>query len=71
MLKNPITNQQTTQTKGFKKINSILIAGLKEEDYGLSKHKQDLVDNIDAWAMWISPPLFVLWNFAYWLFYQL
>lgn len=42
-----------------------------EEDYGLSKHKQDLVDNIDAWAMWISPPLFVLWNFAYWLFYQL
>ena len=41
------------------------------EDYGLSRHKQDLVDNIDAWAMWISPPLFVIWNFFYWLVYQL
>ena len=41
------------------------------EEYGLNSAKAELVDNIDAWAMWISPPLFVVWNFVYWLGYQL
>ena len=37
---------------------------------GLSVRKQALVDNIDAWAMWISPPLFVVFNIIYWIFYR-
>ena len=54
------------------KIFNILIFNYQIKDYGLtSRHKQDIVDNIDAWAMWISPPLFVIWNFCYWIFYQI
>lgn len=39
-------------------------------DVGLSFRKQALVENIDAWAMWISPPIFVVWNVCYWLTYR-
>ena len=39
-------------------------------DTGLSARKQALVDNIDAWAMWISPPVFVLFNCVYWIAYR-
>jgi len=39
-------------------------------DVGLSFRKQALVENIDAWAMWISPPIFVVWNLCYWLTYR-
>jgi len=39
-------------------------------DAGLSRHKQALVDNIDAWAMWLSPPIFIVWNILYWISYQ-
>ena len=37
---------------------------------GLTVRKQSLVDNIDAWAMWISPPVFILFNFIYWISYR-
>ena len=37
---------------------------------GLTERKQALVDNIDAWAMWISPPIFVLFNLVYWVYYR-
>ena len=30
----------------------------------------ELCENIDAWAMWISPPMFLIFNIAYWLTYQ-
>jgi len=42
----------------------------KPTDIGLSARKQALVDNIDAWAMWISPPMFILWNICYWIAYR-
>jgi len=42
----------------------------KPPDVGLSTRKQALVDNIDAWAMWISPPMFILWNICYWIAYR-
>jgi len=29
-----------------------------------------ICDNIDAWAMWLSPPLFIIFNCAYWFAYQ-
>ena len=32
--------------------------------------KQALVENIDAWAMWIAPPVFIFWNLCYWLAYH-
>ena len=31
--------------------------------------KQALVENIDAWAMWVAPPVFMFWNLCYWLSY--
>jgi len=37
---------------------------------GLTVRKQALVDNIDAWAMWISPPIFILFNCIYWIAYR-
>lgn len=33
-------------------------------------HIQSVCDNIDAWAMWIAPPIFILFNVAYWISYQ-
>ena len=36
----------------------------------LSVRKQGLVDNIDAWAMWISPPVFIVFNCIYWVAYR-
>lgn len=29
-----------------------------------------ICDNIDAWALWVSPPVFILFNIAYWFAYQ-
>jgi uncharacterized membrane protein YGL010W len=37
---------------------------------GLTARKQALLDNIDAWAMWISPPVFILFNIVYWVSYR-
>jgi len=39
-------------------------------DVGLTARKQALVDNIDAWAMWISPPIFIVFNIIYWIAYR-
>jgi len=39
-------------------------------EVGLTARKQALVDNIDAWAMWISPPVFLLFNLIYWVAYR-
>jgi len=39
-------------------------------ELGLTARKQALVDNIDAWAMWISPPVFLLFNIVYWVTYR-
>jgi len=38
-------------------------------DPRLSEHKQALCDNIDAWALWVSPPVFLLFNCIYWIVY--
>ena len=43
---------------------------LQYVEVGLTARKQALVDNIDAWAMWISPPIFVLFNIIYWVAYR-
>eukprot|EP00090_Calanus_glacialis_P018175 TRINITY_DN28191_c0_g1_i1.p2 TRINITY_DN28191_c0_g1~~TRINITY_DN28191_c0_g1_i1.p2 ORF type:complete len:199 (-),score=36.95 TRINITY_DN28191_c0_g1_i1:8-523(-) len=42
----------------------------KHVPVGLTARKQALIDNIDAWAMWISPPVFILFNFVYWVSYR-
>jgi len=39
-------------------------------EVGLTARKQALVDNIDAWAMWISPPIFIVFNLIYWVAYR-
>jgi len=31
---------------------------------------QAVCDNCDAWALWLSPPAFILFNIAYWLAYM-
>ena len=36
----------------------------------VSEHKQALVDNIDAWALWVSPPVFIVFNLVYWIAYS-
>jgi hypothetical protein len=36
----------------------------------MSAHKQALCDNIDAWAMWLSPPVFITFNLVYWIAYR-
>jgi len=47
--------------------------GRRKQPYvevGLTARKQALVDNIDAWAMWVFPPVFVLFNVIYWVAYR-
>jgi len=39
-------------------------------ELGLTARKQALVDNIDAWAMWISPPIFLVFNLVYWVSFR-
>jgi hypothetical protein len=41
-----------------------------EVEGGMSAHKQALCDNIDAWAMWLSPPVFITFNLVYWIAYR-
>ena len=36
----------------------------------VTEGKQALVENIDAWAMWIAPPVFIFWNLCYWVSYR-
>jgi len=36
----------------------------------LSAHKQALCDNIDAWSLWLSPPIFFIFNLVYWIAYS-
>jgi hypothetical protein len=36
----------------------------------VTPHKQALCDNIDAWALWISPPVFLFFNLVYWVAYR-
>ncbi|XP_023328674.1 uncharacterized protein LOC111701565 isoform X2 [Eurytemora carolleeae] len=36
----------------------------------LSAHKRALCDNIDAWTMWLSPPIFLIFNLVYWIAYR-
>ena len=35
----------------------------------VTAHKQALCDNIDAWALWVSPPVFFFFNCVYWIAY--
>ncbi|XP_040570603.1 gamma-aminobutyric acid receptor subunit pi isoform X4 [Lepeophtheirus salmonis] len=39
-------------------------------DTPVDPHVYAICDNIDAWAMWLSPPSFVVFNIAYWMAYQ-
>jgi len=43
---------------------------VQSPEVGLTFRKQALVENIDAWAMWISPPIFIFWNICYWIAYR-
>jgi len=36
----------------------------------ITPHKQALCDNIDAWALWVSPPVFLFFNLVYWVAYR-
>jgi len=42
----------------------------KAEGDFMSAHKQALCDNIDAWTMWLSPPIFLAFNLVYWITYR-
>ena len=37
---------------------------------GVTVAKQALVENIDAWAMWLAPHVFIFWNLCYWIAYR-
>jgi len=39
-------------------------------DPPMNPQTQVICDNIDAWATWIAPPIFIIFNIAYWLSYQ-
>ena len=39
-------------------------------EHKVSDHKQALCDNIDAWALWVSPPVFFTFNCVYWIAYR-
>jgi len=39
-------------------------------ELGMSARKQFLVDNIDAWAMWLAPPVFLMFNIIYWVSFR-
>ena len=43
---------------------------LQVKDSHVDAAMYELCENIDAWAMWISPPMFLIFNIAYWLTYQ-
>lgn len=36
----------------------------------VNPHMHAVCDNIDAWSMWLSPPLFIIFNLAYGFAYQ-
>ena len=36
----------------------------------VTEGKQALVENIDAWAMCLAPPVFIFWNLCYWIAYR-
>jgi len=39
-------------------------------DAPIHPHTQAICDNIDYWALWIAPPIFIIFNIAYWLSYK-
>ena len=45
--------------------------GTGPADNKVSDHKQAVCDNIDAWALWVSPPVFFIFNCIYWIAYRL
>jgi len=44
-----------------------LIAG---QDPPVDAWTKAICDNIDAWTLWISPPIFIIFNLAYWFAYE-
>merc|ERR1719150_3074485 len=42
----------------------------QQMELGMSARKQFLVDNIDAWAMWLAPPVFLMFNIIYWVSFR-
>jgi len=44
--------------------------GTGPADNKVSDHKQAVCDNIDAWALWVSPPVFFIFNCIYWIAYR-
>ena len=49
---------------------SYIVLQLLAIDPPVDAHTKAICDNIDAWAMWLSPPLFIIFNIAYWFAYQ-
>ena len=43
---------------------------LQAHDAPIHPHTQAMCDNIDYWALWIAPPIFIIFNIAYWLSYK-
>ena len=63
----PIHNRQIGKVFRLEKQTDFFLQVLEPP---VDPHMQAVCDNIDAWAMWLSPPAFILFNVAYWLAYQ-
>jgi len=52
------------------KEKDILIKTQEAHDAPIHPHTQATCDNIDYWALWIAPPIFIIFNIAYWMSYK-
>lgn len=48
----------------------LIVFQLAAVDPPVDARTKAICDNIDAWAMWLSPPVFIIFNVAYWFAYQ-
>ncbi|TRY74854.1 hypothetical protein TCAL_00537 [Tigriopus californicus] len=51
-------------------LQSPIIRRPKKVTDHVNPHMHAVCDNIDAWSMWLSPPLFIIFNLAYGFAYQ-
>ena len=63
-------NQIHLIIKVVSRSNARTFHALQVKDSHVDAAMYELCENIDAWAMWISPPMFLIFNIAYWLTYQ-
>jgi len=76
--KNGENDDQNREDETVVKMRISSISGAPQTNYAapraapdtVTPHKQALCDNIDAWALWISPPVFLFFNLVYWVAYR-